>query len=63
MTPVGLEALSRCPARLHSIFDYNITGICFADLDGSVAKANEAYLEIVGYSRDDRCFGSIVGVR
>jgi diguanylate cyclase (GGDEF)-like protein/PAS domain S-box-containing protein len=48
-----LEALSLCESRLSSIFDYSITGICFANLDGSVTEANEAFLKIVGYSRDD----------
>jgi PAS domain S-box-containing protein len=53
-----LEALSLCEARLSSIFDYNITGICFADLDGSISDANEAFLKIVGYSRDDLLTGN-----
>jgi diguanylate cyclase (GGDEF)-like protein/PAS domain S-box-containing protein len=48
-----LEALSLCEARLGSVFDHSITGICFADLDGLVTEANEAFLKIVGYSRDD----------
>lgn len=48
-----VEALSLCEARLSSVFDYSITGICFANLEGSVTEANEAFLKIVGYSRDD----------
>lgn len=57
--PARLEALSQCEARLNSIFDYNITGICFADLDGSLTEANEAFLKIVGYSRDDLSSGRL----
>jgi diguanylate cyclase (GGDEF)-like protein/PAS domain S-box-containing protein len=56
---VTLEALSTSEARLSSIFDYNITGICFADLDGSVTEANETFLKIVGYSRDDLTSGRL----
>src|SRR5688572_11639234 len=48
-----LETLSLCEARLNSVFDHSITGICFADLDGLVTDANEAFLKIVGYSVDD----------
>jgi diguanylate cyclase (GGDEF)-like protein/PAS domain S-box-containing protein len=54
-----LEELSRCEARLSSIFDCNIAGVCFADLDGSVALANDAYLRMVGYSRDDLSSGRL----
>jgi len=54
-----LEALSLCEARLSSVFDYNITGICFADLDGSISDANEAFLKIVGYRRDDLLTGNL----
>ncbi len=49
----SLLALSQSEARLSSIFDYSLTGICFAELDGSVREANEAFLKIVGYSRED----------
>jgi len=52
-----LEARSQSEARLSSIFDYSLTGICFADLNGSVTEANEAFLKIVGYSRDDLSSG------
>lgn len=54
-----LEALSRYEARLSSIFEYNITGICFADLAGSITEANEAFLKIVGYSCDDLSSGRL----
>lgn len=54
-----LEALGLCQARLSSIFDYNLTGICFADLDGAISDANEAFLKIVGHSRDDLLTGKL----
>ncbi len=49
----------QCEARLSSIFDHSITGICFADLDGAVTEANEAFLKIVGFSRDDLSSGKL----
>ena len=55
----GHQALSRCEARLSSIFDYGITGICFADLEGLVTEANEAFLKIVGYTREDLSAGRL----
>ncbi|MCM3874169.1 MAG: EAL domain-containing protein [Pyrinomonadaceae bacterium] len=54
-----LPALMQCEARLSSIFDHSITGICFADLDGLITEANEAFLKIVGFSRDDLSSGKL----
>ena len=48
-----LDVLSQSEARLSSIFDYNIAGICFAGLDGSITDANETFLKIVGYDLAD----------
>lgn len=57
--PARLEALSQCEARLSSAFEHSITGICFANLDGLVTEANEAFLKIVGYGREDLCSGKL----
>ena len=54
-----LQALEQCEARLRCIVDYNITGICFADLEGPITKANEAFLKVVGYTRDDLNAGKL----
>jgi diguanylate cyclase (GGDEF)-like protein/PAS domain S-box-containing protein len=54
-----LPALIQTESRLNSIFDHSITGICFADLDGLVTEANEAFLKIVGFSRDDLSSGKL----
>src|SRR6516165_2765487 len=43
----GLEAKVRC------LIDANIMGIFIWHLDGRIVDANEAFLRIVGYSRDD----------
>ena len=56
---IRVSALTQCEARLSSIFDHSITGICFAKLDGSVTEANEVFLKIVGFSRDDLSAGKL----
>ena len=35
------------------LVDSNIIGICIFDFDGRLMEANEAFLRIVGYGRDD----------
>jgi PAS domain S-box-containing protein len=39
--------------RVRRLVDSNIVGIVIASLDGSIIDANEAFLRIVGYDRDD----------
>jgi PAS domain S-box-containing protein len=40
-------------ANIRRLVDANIIGIIIADLDGLIIEANDAFLEMVGYSRDD----------
>jgi PAS domain S-box-containing protein len=49
----GLEAKVRC------LIDSNIIGIFIWNLDGRIIDANEAFLRIVGYSRDDLTSGQL----
>ena len=37
----------------------NIIGVCIFDLDGRIMEANDAFLGIVGYSRDDTISGCL----
>jgi PAS domain S-box-containing protein len=47
------EALRRSEARLRRITESNIVGVLYWDLDGRVLDANEAFLRLAGYTRDD----------
>ena len=47
------EALQHSNARFKKLFDANIIGIMLADLSGRVLEANDAYLALTGYTRDD----------
>jgi PAS domain S-box-containing protein len=39
--------------KIRRLVDANIVGILIADLAGQILEANDAFLKIVGYSRDD----------
>ena len=53
------EALQRSTSRFKKLFDANIIGIMLADLSGRVLEANDAYLALTGYSRDDLTAGRL----
>ena len=40
-------------ARIRRLVDSDIIGIMMWDIEGRILDANEAFLHIVGYSRDD----------
>jgi len=46
-------------ARIRRLVDSNIIGIFVWDLDGRIIDANEAFLRIVGYGRDDLASGRL----
>jgi PAS domain S-box-containing protein len=47
------EALRQSEARLRRLVDSNIIGILYADAEGRIYLANDAFLEMVGYTRVD----------
>lgn len=47
------QALRESSARFRHIFDSNMIGICFWKIDGEILEANDAFLNILGYSRND----------
>jgi PAS domain S-box-containing protein len=46
-------------AKVRRLVDSNIIGVCIFDLDGRIMEANDAFLGIVGYSRDDTISGRL----
>jgi PAS domain S-box-containing protein len=46
-------------AQIRRLVDANIVGVLISELDGRVFEANEAFLRIVGYTRDDLASGRI----
>ncbi len=50
-------------ARIHRLVESNIIGILFWDAHGAISDANEAFLQIVGYSRQDLLSGNMQWAR
>jgi PAS domain S-box-containing protein len=53
------EALRKQNARIRRLVDSNIIGIFFWKIDGAITEANEAFLQTLGYSRDDLLSGQL----
>ena len=51
--------LSQREAKIRRLVDANIIGIFIADLDGPILEANDAFLRIVGYDREDLLAGRL----
>jgi PAS domain S-box-containing protein len=51
--------LTESQARFRRLLDSNFVGICTWDLDGRVLEANEMFLRLVGYERDDLISGRL----
>ncbi len=52
-------ALTATQRRLARLLESGIVGIAFTDLDGAIEEANDTYLKMVGYSRDDLVAGRV----
>jgi PAS domain S-box-containing protein len=46
-------------AKIRRLVDANVIGIFIADLEGRVIEANDAFLRIVGYDREDLASGRL----
>jgi two-component system cell cycle sensor histidine kinase/response regulator CckA len=53
------DARREAELRFRRIFDSGIAGITVADLHGVVTEANDAFLGMVGYTRDDLSSGAL----
>ncbi len=51
--------LEQREAKIRGLVDANIIGICVGSSDGRMIEANDAYLRIVGYDREDLRSGRI----
>ncbi|XGV96199.1 MAG: PAS domain S-box protein [Leptolyngbya sp. BL-A-14] len=53
-------ALKLSQERLTTFVEANVVGILFGDIDGGIFEANDEFLRIVGYSRDDLKAGRLL---
>jgi PAS domain S-box-containing protein len=51
--------LTEREARIRRLVDANIIGICLWKIDGDIIEANDAFLRIVGYEREDLVSGRV----
>jgi PAS domain S-box-containing protein len=51
-------ALCISEARYRALFDSNMIGLALTDFDGRVWEANDAYLHMLGYTREDLARGT-----
>jgi PAS domain S-box-containing protein len=62
---IGLENarlyrdLEQREAKIRRLVDSNIIGICISRRDGDIVEANDAFLKIVGYDREDLVAGRL----
>jgi PAS domain S-box-containing protein len=55
------RALERSEARFRRMTESGIIGIVISDGEGNIAEANDAFLQMVGYSREDLAAGLVSG--
>jgi PAS domain S-box-containing protein len=53
------ENLRRSERRFRRVIDSNMVGVVFWEADGTIHDANDAYLAIIGYTRDDLMAGRL----
>src|SRR6266403_4621437 len=56
---VDIDESVQREAEIRRLFDANIVGIVFWDLDGGIRDANDAFLRMVGYERADLGSGPV----
>ncbi|MDP8240723.1 MAG: PAS domain S-box protein [Candidatus Hatepunaea meridiana] len=60
VTNPGINELVSSESRFRSVFESRVTGILFWDKNGNISDANDTFLEMVGYSRDDLNAGRLL---
>jgi PAS domain S-box-containing protein len=56
---VSLHSLQASESRFRRLVESNIIGVIVGDLDGAIAEANDAFLQMVGYTRSDLVSGRV----
>ncbi|MBV9469067.1 MAG: PAS domain S-box protein [Abitibacteriaceae bacterium] len=51
--------LQQTEMRLHSLAESNLMGIIFGDVHGGISYANDAFLQMIGYTREDFAAGLV----
>jgi PAS domain S-box-containing protein len=55
----AVEALRESEARFRRLFESNIIGVIFGDFNGTITDANDVFLQMVGYTREDLLLGKV----
>lgn len=55
----ALEALRESEARFKRLAEVNVIGVGVADLSGNILEANEAFLQMVGYTQEALFWGDL----
>jgi PAS domain S-box-containing protein len=55
------EALRKSELRLRKFYESGLFGVIFWDINGTITDANDRFLEITGYTRDDLVTGGVNG--
>jgi PAS domain S-box-containing protein len=53
------EALRQSDLRFRRLVESNVVGVVVADLSGTIYEANEVFLKMVGYSREEMLAGTL----
>jgi PAS domain S-box-containing protein len=51
--------LRQSEARLRRLAESNVIGVAVGDLNGKIIEANDAFLKVVGYSRQELASGTM----
>lgn len=55
----ALELLAQSEAKMRRLVDANIIGVFFTHTGGRVSEANDRFLEMIGYSREELAAGDV----
>jgi PAS domain S-box-containing protein len=55
----GIETLRENEIRFRSVFESKMLGTLFWDVNGDITDANDAFLQLVGYTRDEVLSGKV----